>query len=1184
MKHSKKLLILGLLTAVLGPVGASAASVTDVQIINYSFQPSAVTINLGDSVRWTENDGPFHTTTSSQGLWDADYFDHDHPFTYAFNQAGNYPYYCIPHSSFMSGSVTVAGAPNVPPTVSIASPTNGATLSSTNLIAIQANASDTDGSVSQVEFFEGVTSLGVDSLTPFSVAVNLAPGNHTITAVATDNNGATTTSTSVTFYASGIPIADPIPDHIVKGNVRVELAFVVDGLASPTAMAVPDDGTKRIFVSDQIGLVYVITNGVKLASPLLDVRNRLVSLAIGYDERGLLGLAVHPQFAAHPLIYTYTSESNGPAADFTDILEPGVKNDHQSVIAEWQIDPSNPNRVLPGSRREILRIDEPQSNHNGGTMRFGPDGLLYFALGDGGNADDQGAGHLPDGNAQSTSNVYGKLLRIDVDARTSANGQYGVPLDNPFVAQDGVDEIYAYGFRNPYSFTFDRTTGDLWVGDVGQNKVEEVDVVVKGGNYGWHVKEGSFYFDHAGSGAGFVTANPTGPVPPDLKDPVAQYDHDEGTAVIGGYVYRGSGLAGLGGNYIFGDWGNFVVPSGRLFYLDQTNGIHEFRIGLDDRPLNLWIKGFGEDADGEVYILGSRVLGPGGNTGRILKIVPAPSPISISGIVTNGTNVSVSWTGGRGAFALQRKTDLSEPVWADSFVVAVSNALSPQDFSAKFLRVFDTAHQLAIPLSASLSGASEKPNAVTTSGTGFALFSLEENVLNFNVRYSGLSGPAILAHIHGPADTTGPAGVLIDLAPFNGGAFGSSGTLSGTIILTPAQRALILAGKTYVNVHTSANSSGEIRGQIAPVLMEATLNGANQRPTPVITPGTGSAHLSLVGTQLTLNVTYRNLTGPATLAHIHGPASAFAATGVLVDLVPLNGGSFGVSGGLAGTVTLTPQQLAYVIDGLTYLNVHTSVNGSGEIRGQILPKPTAVPLTASLTGLSEKPSAVSTPGTGLGSFSLEGDTLRFDVRFNNLSTPIVMAHIHGPGNSGQSVPVLIDLVPFMTVLNGTNGIISGSVTLTNSQKAAILSGQTYVNVHTTQNGAGEIRGQLSPVLYQAFLNSYNERPAVFTSGSGTAVMALVGTNLYLSASYAGLTGPATLSHIHGPAGLSASASVLVNLAPFNGGAFGVSGDLAGVVPLTAAQTGNLVDGQTYINVHTDANSTGEIRGQIFRPY
>src|SRR5207244_2611851 len=148
---------------------------------------------------------------------------------------------------------------------------------------------------------------------------------------------------------------------------------------------------------------------------------------------------------------------NGPTADFMTMTEAGKTNDHQSVIAEWKIDTANANRVDVSSRREILRVDKPESNHNGGTLRFGPDGFLYFTIGDGGAADDQGDGHLPDGNAQSKTRILGKISRIDVDARSSSNGQYGVPSDNPFISEAGaVQEIYAYGLRNPYSFSFDR--------------------------------------------------------------------------------------------------------------------------------------------------------------------------------------------------------------------------------------------------------------------------------------------------------------------------------------------------------------------------------------------------------------------------------------------------------------------------------------------------------------------------------------------------------------------------------------------------------------------------------------------------------------------------------------------------------------------------------------------------------
>src|SRR5260221_7384262 len=300
---------------------------------------------------------------------------------------------------------------------------------------------------------------------------------------------------------------------------------------------------------------------------MLDVRNRLVAVSPGYDERGLIGLALHTNFAQFPLLYTYTSETNGPVADFPIAMPTGTTNDHQQVIAEWRIDATDSNKVDVASRREILRLDKPQFNHNGGTIRFGPDGLLYFGVGDGGAGDDQGPGHSPGGNGQDLTKILGKIARINIDARSSTNGQYGVPTDNPFVGQSNVvAEIYAYGVRNPYSFSFDSQTGDLYLGDVGQNDVEEVDKVTKGGNYGWSVKEGSFYFDANGTNSGFVTSVPVREVPPNLIDPITEYDHDEGDAVIGGYLYRGTAVPLLTGKYVMGDLG--TTNLGRLFYFD----------------------------------------------------------------------------------------------------------------------------------------------------------------------------------------------------------------------------------------------------------------------------------------------------------------------------------------------------------------------------------------------------------------------------------------------------------------------------------------------------------------------------------------------------------------------------------------------------------------------------------------
>jgi glucose/arabinose dehydrogenase len=513
--------------------------------------------------------------------------------------------------------------PNSPPSVSIISPADGASFVSPADVTIEADATDTDGTITKVEFFDGESSLGSVAAAPFTETVTLYAGSHPLTAVATDDQGANAASDIVTIDVNTVPIEDPIPEHIVKGDITIELKPVVDGLVAPLGMAVPDDGSRRMFVYDQAGLAWVVTETAgKLPTPLLDVSSRLVAQG-NYDERGLLGLATHPDFVQFPFIYTYTSEPNNGPADFVNVMPEGVTNNHQSVISEWQMDPNDPNRVDPNSRREILRIDEPQANHNGGTLRFGPDGFLYISLGDGGHANDVADGHVPGGNAQNLNRIYGKVIRIDVDGNNSANGQYGIPADNPFVGQDAIPEIYAYGLRNPYTYSFDSLTGDLYLGDAGQNNIEEVDLIVAGGNYGWNIKEGTFWFDSVTSNIGDVVTGPVRPVPPDLIEPIAEYDHDEGNVVIGGYVYRGSQIPALQGRYVFGDWGSFAGPSARLFTLDPNFVIEELRIGQDDRPAGFWLRGFGQDADGELYVFGSTVLGPNGNTGQMLKIVPS---------------------------------------------------------------------------------------------------------------------------------------------------------------------------------------------------------------------------------------------------------------------------------------------------------------------------------------------------------------------------------------------------------------------------------------------------------------------------------------------------------------------------------------------------------------------------------
>jgi glucose/arabinose dehydrogenase len=1067
---------------------------------------------------------------------------------------------------------TPVGAANVPPTVTIDSPTNGASFALPAIVPITATAQDADGSVTNVDFFDGATALGSDTTTPYTVTADFYPGVHLLTAVATDNLGLVATSTVVSITVTSTPIANPIAARIPKGDITVELRTVADGMVSPISMAAPDDGSGRLFVHDQAGFVWLVTAAGRSPIPVLDLRTRLVNIAGSYDERGLLGLAVHTNFAQFPYLYTYTSEPYSGPADFQTGL--GTSNNHQSVVAEWRLSLANSNLVDLASRREILRVDEPQNNHNSGAMHFGPDGLLYLTVGDGGQANDVGAGHVAGGNAQDLSRILGKMIRLDVDGRNSANGKYGIPPTNPFVGGGGLPEIYAYGLRNPFSHSFDRLTGQLYLADVGQNKVEEVDLITAGGNYGWNLREGAFWFDAASGNE--VTA-PVRPPPPGMIDPIAQYDHDDGSAIIGGYVYRGTALPALAGRYLFGDWGVFGSPSGRLYYLDASTNVNELRIGLAERTLGLYLKGYGEDAAGELYLFASKPQGPTGLGGVMLKIVPPPaSALAVTGRgVLNGADFQTAWTGGVGPFAQQRKLSLNEPVWMNESYTSGTGATARLRGATGFFREVDTAGQAALPLTVTLNGALERP-ANATAGSGSGILSLDGNTLKFSITYSGLSGAATASHIHGPTNTTGSTGVLIDLAPYNGGAYGSNGTLAGTLVLTDTQKASLLAGRTYVNFHTVANPGGEIRGQIAPVLLQASLLGAYQT-SPVNTPASGFGTFMLVGTQLTYTVTFRGLSGPASAGHIHGPAPLGQNAGVMIPFtVPV-----ATAGTVSGTVGLTPAQLAAIVDGQTYVNFHTAAYPGGEIRGQIVAQATAVPLTAWISGLNERPTPLTNSAAGLGLFSLEGNSLAFSITYGGLTGVATAAHLHGAAAASGTAGVQIDLAPFNGGAFGASGAFSGVVALTAAQRAMILNGQTYFNIHTAANPGGEARGQLARVLRNAGADGAAERTtAVVTTGNALGLFALVGAQLDLNVTNRTHTGVASDAHIHGPASASANAGVIVPLSGFNGGAFGASGNLAGSTTLTPATLSSLIDGLTYLNFHTAANPGGEIRGQI----
>jgi glucose/arabinose dehydrogenase len=431
-------------------------------------------------------------------------------------------------------------------------------------------------------------------------------------------------------------LEDPIPALIPVSPIQIALRPILSDLVSPVASAVAPGDREHIYVADQVGQVWKVSIGeghFRSRSKLfLDVKRLLVPLGLppsNYDERGLLGLAFHPDFKTNGRFYTFTSQPVTRPADFST-QPPGVPPDCQSVITEWRVKhPGHRNSPVDlGSARELMRIDKPQFNHNGGALVFGPDHLLYISLGDGGAADDEGPGHAPEGNGQNLApkNVLGKILRIDPLGSNSANGKYGIPADNPLVGKVGADEIFAYGFRNPFRMSFD-AAGQLWVGDVGQNDIEEIDIVVAGGNYGWRIKEGTFLFDPNGpNGKGFVFANSPG-APAGLIDPIAEYDHTDGPglpetreAIIGGFVYRGDDIKRLRGHYVFGDYTGATPGTGHLFTLGLHNEVQEL-VARNRHPLNLAVLGFGQDSEGELYLLANRTGTLTGRTGVVLKIV-----------------------------------------------------------------------------------------------------------------------------------------------------------------------------------------------------------------------------------------------------------------------------------------------------------------------------------------------------------------------------------------------------------------------------------------------------------------------------------------------------------------------------------------------------------------------------------
>ncbi len=375
-----------------------------------------------------------------------------------------------------------------------------------------------------------------------------------------------------------------------QNALHVKLNQIAKGLTSPVGMAAPNDGSNRLFVIEQGGRIKIIKNNAVLPTPFIDLSPKLDALNIGYSEKGLLGLAFDPDYQKNGRFYVYYSAPTE---------QPGY--DHQSIVAAYSVS-SNPD-VASTQEEIILRIPEPESNHNGGCLQFGKDGYLYIGVGDGGGAGDK---HGKYGNGQSLNTLLGKILRIDV---SGSQRPYSIPPDNPFVnMKDARPEIYAYGLRNPWHFSFDKSIGVLYCGDVGQDKWEEIDIIEKGKNYGWRIMEGKHCYSPQ------QNCDMQG-----LTLPITEYDHDEGVSICGGSMYRGRMFPSLHGYYFFSDW------SGKMFYLRKDKSGQWIRgeviaEGNKSNDMGSKINCMAEDVNGEVYILTQKLFGPKSPTGSVYRI------------------------------------------------------------------------------------------------------------------------------------------------------------------------------------------------------------------------------------------------------------------------------------------------------------------------------------------------------------------------------------------------------------------------------------------------------------------------------------------------------------------------------------------------------------------------------------
>lgn len=470
-----------------------------------------------------------------------------------------------------------SGSDNRPPTAEIVAPPEGSSFSVGGGIRFKGQVSDPDGNLTGGSTrwrssLDGRIGLGSET-----ASADLSPGDHTIRLTATDGKGASA-SASISLTIEARPSPSELP-------YRIERTFSNLQFDRPTNMEPSSDG-ERFYLTEQKGLIQVFPSEATATGSqvFLDLTDRVL-LRDEHTAEGLLGFALDPEFAQNGYFYVlYTTEGPDGGRSYTPDTETGIR----SVLSRFEA--AGPESAKPGSEKVLLELDQPYRFHNGGQLAFGPDGgrdgNLYVSFGDGGSAGD------PEDRAQDASSLYGTILRIDPDGSTGDRA-YGIPPENPFAGStDGRAEVFAYGLRNIWRFSFG-SDGRLWGGDVGQGKWEEVDIIEKGKNYGWDQREGMHCFEPE-----------TGCQTNGLTSPIWEYDRSAGRSVNGGYVYRGSRLPDLEGTYVYGDHVSARVWSLSFSGTYATgNRLIAENPSLGRTDTQGGVASFAEGADGHLYLL-----------------------------------------------------------------------------------------------------------------------------------------------------------------------------------------------------------------------------------------------------------------------------------------------------------------------------------------------------------------------------------------------------------------------------------------------------------------------------------------------------------------------------------------------------------------------------------------------------